>query len=177
MRSEPPFGAAGLLLAILLGWLCTGTLGAQRVTPSLRAGLDDVALVPAIRAPALFQAPFVFECPASLDVISTGTAVPTGWTFVPGENRFSFATTSVFQGDPNDMAELVPDDDVEIRGGKTAVSEWTFYAGTEVWLGCRYDGTRLRCLRYRPHSKFCAAPQAGTAEGTAWLGTRKKGCL
>lgn len=73
------------------------------------------------------------------------------------------------------MAELVPDDDVEIRGGKTAVSEWTFYAGTEVWLGRRYDGTPSLLAVQAPFGVLrCSTSRH--REGTAWEHERKAVC-
>lgn len=144
MRNEPLCGAAKFLLAILLAWPVTGMLGAQTVGGTLPVRLGDLASVPVIQPTAVSQAPFVFECPESLDAVSTGLAVPSGWTFVPGKNRFAFARTSVFQGYPFELAELVPDEETETRNGKTRktmVAEWTFPVGTEIWIGCSYVGT------------------------------------
>lgn len=177
MRNETPLVAAGLLVAILLGWPATGTLGAQGGAINLPDVLNDPALVPVVLPAAASGRPFVFECPASLDASSKVTAMPKGRIPVSGETPFPFDNITIFYGNPKDRVSMVPDRDLEeTKDGKTGVSEWQFPGGAKnIWFTCSYRGTPSSLGVKVPNGMLrCRA--ISRRESLGWVHARKLVC-
>lgn len=99
-------------------------------------------------------APMTFECPLEIKTTQSLTGeAPKGWVGSL-ENRYpqTLRGVSVFDGPPQDHADLVPDDESPQASTKPAV--WTFYKDKErsIWLGCAYSGTTFIMAKELPRS-------------------------
>jgi hypothetical protein len=75
-----------------------------------------------------------FTCPKSIEVAETPTAV-TGWTGEAGKTTHDFRHVSFFDGDPKDMVDLAPDEQVT---GKSLKQTWQLETEAGITVVCRY---------------------------------------
>lgn len=75
-----------------------------------------------------------FTCPASIEVNETPTAVE-GWTADVGKTTHDFRHVSFFDGDPKNMVDLAPDEQVS---GKNLKQTWELATEAGITVVCRY---------------------------------------
>jgi hypothetical protein len=77
-------------------------------------------------------------------------SVPDGWTSISDtQSKHWFSTLSVFDGPPQDLASLVPDNEENQDLSKTI---WTFNKKKErpIWIACSYLKTNLLLAKELP---------------------------
>jgi hypothetical protein len=78
-------------------------------------------------------------CPATIQTQQAMTAAPAGWAASVDEVRSSLIGIKVSDGEPKELAWLVPDR--TLAGG---TQEWTLGASARgYWVTCVYDRTRV----------------------------------
>ncbi len=125
------------------------------------------ALLISIAGPAL-AAPI--QCPPTLTVTETATAVPQGMQAFDAEPKHAWTNAQFSDGPPKDQAWLAPDSSKP--SGKTFTNFWSFGGSPEgTWLSCSYIGTSvLLSFRLPDATKSCTVqydsgvtPPAATA--------------
>jgi hypothetical protein len=103
-------------------------------------------VVPALALGGLWGADFT-ACPPSIDVQKQQLAkAVAGWTAAQGsEPRHDLWYVTMYDGEPKEMASLVPDISGKLRSG------WTLAPTTRAyWLECHYTQTTLVLARPVP---------------------------
>lgn len=109
-----------------------------------------VAIVLALHAALASAAP---NCPGVLESQQSLAATPDGWSVVPLRQPQRLAAISLFDGPPSAGAELKPEIS---HGGQRQVWRFDTAAPRGIWLGCRYDGSRLMLTRrIEPAPRIC----------------------
>lgn len=107
-------------------------LAATLSLPSLEAAADDVA------------------CPSEIVVEQTLAEPVEGWT--PGADPWptELVNLSVFDGPPEELAELIYDDEVE--DSETWIVSWLLQADNPrgYWIRCRYANTLVTITQQLP---------------------------
>ena len=104
-----------------------------------RASLLILIAGPALAAPV--------QCPPTLAVTQTASAVPQGMQAFDAEPNHVWTNVQFSDGPPKEQAWLAPDSSKP--SGKTFTNIWSF--GTSAggtWLSCNYTGTSM-VLSYR----------------------------
>ncbi len=98
------------------------------------------------------SAPLIIECPASIKPTVSVGIVPPGWSTVSGEASSPFDGLSIFDGNPSELASLVPDRDLpDTKVGTHGEAEWDFEGGAKnIWVGCSYAHTTVSLARAIP---------------------------
>ena len=110
------------------------------------------------------------QCPPTLAVTQTATAVPPGMQALDAEPNHAWTNVQFSDGPPKEQAWLAPDSSKP--SGKTFTNLWTFGGSPGgIWLSCNYVGTST-ILSYRlpETTKSCSVrydssvtPSAATA--------------
>ncbi|WP_374401768.1 STY0301 family protein [Niveibacterium sp.] len=104
----------------------------------------------ALHALAASAAP---TCPATLESQQSLAAAPEGWSVVPMRQVQRLIGISVFDGPPSEGAELKPESS---HGGQRQLWRFDTAAARGIWIGCRYDGSRLMLTRrIEPAPRIC----------------------
>jgi len=110
----------------------------------------------AMQALAAAAAP---SCPAVLESQQSLPGAPEGWSVVPLRQAQRLMAISLFDGPPEDGAELKPE---ASHGGQRQVWRFDTAAPRGIWLGCRYDGSRLMLTRrIEPAPRICELISGG----------------
>lgn len=115
------------------------------------------------------SAPVTIECPASVKPTASISIVPSGWSVVAGEASSTFDSLAIFDGNPNELASLVPDRDLpNTKVGTHGDAEWDFEGGAKnIWVGCTYARTTVSLAQAIPDGVVKCRVQA-THESTGW---------
>jgi hypothetical protein len=88
-------------------------------------------------------------CPMKIEVSQSLAAPQEGWTGGQDKLPTELAGISVFDGPPEQLADLVPDDGVET--GDTRSDIWNLPKNERgYWLTCRYSSTTVTLTRQLP---------------------------
>lgn len=110
-----------------------------------RTSVISVAWVLALPAAALADV----SCPLKVDVEEKLAASQPGWTEGQSGLPTELAGMSVFEGPPEDLADLVPDDGTEAADARTDI--WNLPKNDRgYWLTCRYSSTTVTLTRQLP---------------------------
>ena len=91
----------------------------------------------------------IITCPDRLTVQQSVPQPPAGWQSFDGEDAHPLAGVSLSEGNPSELATLVPTSDR--KQGKVAVTTWAFIPSKEgYWLSCLYAGTSMALTRQLP---------------------------
>lgn len=92
-----------------------------------------------------------YECPPEMSTTQTMKGrVSTGWSFLQDTNaRHRPESVMVFDGPPQELASLVPDDESSEDPNKTV---WTFNKNKSrpIWFTCSYSKTSFLFARALP---------------------------
>ncbi|MEO7936542.1 MAG: STY0301 family protein [Dokdonella sp.] len=128
-----------------------------------------LALVLAGLASTAQSAPLAIECPSSIAPTATVTNAPPGWSVVSGEASSPFDSLAIFDGNPSELASLVPDRDLpDTKVGARGEAEWDFEGGARnIWVGCSYSRTTVSLAQAIPDGSVKCRVQA-THESNGW---------
>lgn len=120
------------------------------------------------------SAPLSIECPASIKPTASVNIVPPGWSVVSGEASSPFDSLAIFDGNPSELASLVPDRDLpDAKVGARGEAEWEFEGGAKnIWVGCAYARTTVSLAQVIPDGVMKCRVQA-TREKDGWQLARK----
>jgi hypothetical protein len=99
---------------------------------------------------SLFAAETRYECPPEIQTTQSGKNAPEGWTAVSqNDSHHWINSVGVFDGPPQEMASLVPDDEENLDPAKTV---WTFSKKKErpIWFSCGYARTDVLLAKELP---------------------------
>jgi hypothetical protein len=89
------------------------------------------------------------SCPMKIDVEEKLAAPQPGWTEGMSGLPTELAGISVFDGPPEELAELVPDDGTDAADARTDI--WNLPKNDRgYWLTCRYASTTVTLTRQLP---------------------------
>lgn len=98
-----------------------------------------------------FASELRFECPTEIQTNQTiKNKAPTGWTSLrEAQSRHWLDSLSIFDGPPQDLASLVPDDEDNQEIKKTV---WTFNKKKKrpIWMTCSYLKTDMLFAKALP---------------------------
>jgi hypothetical protein len=90
-------------------------------------------------------------CPMKVEVKQALAAPPSGWTAGLDKLPTEAAGVSVFEGPPEEMADLVPDDGKDASDTRSDI--WNLpHSDRGYWLVCRYANTTVTLARQLPAS-------------------------
>jgi hypothetical protein len=91
------------------------------------------------------------SCPMKIEVEEKLAAPQSGWTEGQSGLPTELAGISVFDGPPEELAELVPDDGTDAADARTDI--WNLpKSDRSYWLICRYSSTTVTLTRQLPAS-------------------------
>jgi len=118
----------------------------MRLTPN---GLPAYSAIIAILACAPSAALAEVICPMKIGTLQGLTAGAAGWTVGVDNLPTELAGMSIFDGPPDQQADLVPDDGAET--GDTRSDIWTLPKNERgYWATCRYSSTTVTLTRQLP---------------------------
>lgn len=110
-----------------------------------RLGIASVASVVALPTAVLADV----SCPMKIDVEEKIVAPQAGWTEGLSGLPTELAGISVFDGPPEELADLVPDDGVDAADARSDI--WNLPKKDRgYWLTCRYSSTTVTLTRQLP---------------------------
>jgi hypothetical protein len=110
-----------------------------------RSSIIPVACVLALPTVALADV----SCPMKIDVDEKLTVPQPGWTEGLSGLPTELAGISVFDGPPEELADLVPDDGVDAADARSDI--WNLPKNDRgYWLTCRYSSTTVTLTRQLP---------------------------
>jgi hypothetical protein len=113
----------------------------RRISPSL------AVLAAAVAAPTAVLADV--GCPMKVEVSQSLAAPQEGWTGGQDKLPTELAGISVFDGPPEQLADLVPDDGTDTADTRSDI--WTLAKNERgYWLTCRYSSTTVTLTRQLP---------------------------
>ncbi len=123
------------------------------------------------------SAPLTIECPASIKPTASVSIVPPGWSVVSGEASSPYDSLAIFDGNPGELASLVPDRDLpDVKIGARGEAEWDFEGGAKnIWVGCSYARTTVSLAQAIPDGVVKCRVQA-THEKDGWQLASKVVC-
>jgi hypothetical protein len=113
-----------------------------------------------------------FACPAVLVLHPTQKAdVPDGWAVREQGETHWLDGASVFDGPPEEQADLVPDNE----NAAPSAAVWTLDPKSErgYWLACRYEGTETTLAAKVPTGAKKCAVSKKKGDGVGYRGGRK----
>jgi hypothetical protein len=114
-------------------------------TGFLRLTIVSAASVVVLPAAALADV----SCPMKIDVEEKIAAPQPGWTEGLSGLPTELAGISVFDGPPEELADLVPDDGVDAADARSDI--WNLPKNDRgYWLTCRYSSTTVTLTRQLP---------------------------
>jgi hypothetical protein len=114
-------------------------------TPGLLAYGPAVAIMACLPSAVLADV----GCPMKVEVKQALTAPPSGWTAGLDKLPAEAAGVSVFDGPPEELADLVPDDSKD--GADTRSDIWNLpHSDRGYWLVCHYANTTVTLARPLP---------------------------
>ena len=128
-------------------------------------------------ATSALSAPLTIECPASIKPAASISVVPPGWSVISGEANSPFDSLAIFDGNPSELASLVPDRDLpDTKTGARGEAEWNFEGGAKnIWVGCSYARTNVSLAQAIPDGVVKCRVQA-THETEGWTLAPKVVC-
>jgi hypothetical protein len=113
----------------------------RSISPSLAVLAAAVAMPTAVLADV--------GCPMKIEVSQSLAAPQDGWTGGQDKLPTELAGISVFDGPPEQLADLVPDDGTETGDSRSDV--WNLPKNERgYWLTCRYSSTTVTLTRQLP---------------------------
>ena len=104
-----------------------------------------------VPAKGLFAAELRFECPAEIQTTQNiKEPAPEGWASIPNpQSKKYLDSISVFDGPPEELASLVPDNEENQILSKTV---WSFHKKKDrpIWLACSYLRTDIVLAKALP---------------------------
>jgi hypothetical protein len=108
------------------------------------------------------------DCPAKIEVKQALAEQMPGWSVGSDRTPHLLAGMTFFDGKPEEMASLAPDNR-SVSGGKS-IAVWTFGAtGRPVWVACHYAGTGIILQREFPRNTNSCSITYSTRETIAGL--------
>jgi hypothetical protein len=127
--------------------MCGGrrSLEDKRINSKTFLSVISAMFVAALPAVALADV----SCPMKVDVEEKLAAPQAGWTEGLSGLPTELAGISVFDGPPEDLAELVPDDGTDAADARSDI--WNLPRNDRgYWLTCRYSSTTVTLTRQLP---------------------------